>query len=107
MHTIGNQAFSHDECNIFPGLSYNKANNTFLNSLKKNDVEAQVEFTVKEKLWKGLGSPVIDVSVKKNSLLVYVLFGIFAGRFCSVVIRERDKDTKGLGPTLGRDFFSF
>ena len=23
--TIGNQAFSHDECNMFPGLSYNKA----------------------------------------------------------------------------------
>ena len=30
-------------------------------------------------LWKGLGSPVIDVSVKKDSLLVYVLkfFGIW------------------------------
>ena len=23
--TIGNQAFSHDECNMLPGLSYNKA----------------------------------------------------------------------------------
>ena len=33
--TIGNQAFSHDRCNIFPGLSYTKANDTFLNSLKK------------------------------------------------------------------------
>ena len=31
---------------MFPGLSYNKANNTFLNSLKKNDVEVQVEFTL-------------------------------------------------------------
>ena len=31
---IGNQAFSPDGCNIFPGLSYNKANNTFLNSLR-------------------------------------------------------------------------
>ena len=31
------------------------------------------------KLWKGLGSPVIDVTVMKDSLLVYVLnfFGIF------------------------------
>ena len=38
--TTGNQAFSHDGCNIFPGLSYNKkANNTFLNSVRKNDVE--------------------------------------------------------------------
>ena len=41
----GNQAFSHKRRNIFPGLSYHKANNTVLNSLKKNDVEAQeVEF---------------------------------------------------------------
>ena len=36
--------------------------------------------------------PVIDVSVKKDSLLVYVLkfFGISAGRCSSVVVRERD-----------------
>ena len=39
------QAFSDDGCYIFPGLSYNKANNTFLNSLTKNEVEAQVEKT--------------------------------------------------------------
>ena len=45
--TIGNQAFSHDECNMFPGLSYNKAYDTFLNSLRKDEVEAQVEFTWK------------------------------------------------------------
>ena len=32
---------------VFPGLSYNKANDTFLNSLRKNEVEAQVEFTLK------------------------------------------------------------
>ena len=38
-----NLAFSHDGCYIFPGLSYNKASNTFLNSLTKNEVEAQVE----------------------------------------------------------------
>ena len=44
--TIGNQAFSHDGCNyMFPGLSYNEANNTFLNSPRKNDIEGQVEFT--------------------------------------------------------------
>ena len=30
-----------------PGLNYIKANNTFLNSLRKDDVEAQVEFTLK------------------------------------------------------------
>ena len=45
--TIGNQAFSHDGCNIHPGLSCNKTNNTFLNSLRKNEVESQVEFTLK------------------------------------------------------------
>ena len=28
-------------------LSYNKANNTFFNSLRKNDVDAQVKITVK------------------------------------------------------------
>ena len=45
--TICNQALSHDRCIIFPGLSYNKANDTFLNSLRNNDVEAEVEFTLK------------------------------------------------------------
>ena len=51
------------------------------------------------KSWKRIGSPVIDVSVKKDSMLVYVLkfFGILAGRCGSVVIRERDYDTKGPG----------
>ena len=32
---------------IFPGLSYNKASKMFLNSLRKNETEAQVEFTLK------------------------------------------------------------
>ena len=32
---------------IFPGLSYKKAKNTFLNSVRKNDVGAQVEFSLK------------------------------------------------------------
>ena len=47
MATICNQALSHDRCNIFPGLSFNMANNTFVNSLSKNNVEAQIEFTFK------------------------------------------------------------
>ena len=45
--TTRNQAYSSDGCNIFPGLSYNKTNSTFLKSLRKNEVEAQVEFTLK------------------------------------------------------------
>ena len=43
----GNQAFSRVRCNTFSGLSYIEANNTFLNSLRRNDVEAQVEVTFK------------------------------------------------------------
>ena len=37
----------HNRCNIFPGLSYNKANCTFLNSIRNNDDESQIEFTLK------------------------------------------------------------
>ena len=45
------------------------------------------------KLWKGLGSPVIDETIKKDTLLVYVInfFGILAGRCGSLVVRERDQ----------------
>ena len=49
--TIDYQTFSRDRCNIFPGLSYNKANNTLLNSVKRNDVEAQVELSLKFTDW--------------------------------------------------------
>ena len=45
--TVNNQAFSHDRCNIFLGLSYIKGNITFLNSVRKGDIEAQVEFSLK------------------------------------------------------------
>ena len=70
--TTGDQALSHDRCNIFPGLIYHKANNTFLNSLRKNDVEAQVEFTLRV-LKRARVTCYRDVTVKKDSLLVYVL----------------------------------
>ena len=39
--TIVNQAFSHDRCDVFPGLNYSKKNNTFMISLRNNDDEAQ------------------------------------------------------------------
>ena len=71
------------------------------------------KWNLREKLWKGLGPPVIDVTVKKDSLLVYVLnfFGILAGRCGSVVVRERDRIRKlrvrGLGSTLRCDLVSF
>ena len=43
--TIGNQTFNRDRCNILPGLSYNKASTTLLNSAW--GFEAQVEFLLK------------------------------------------------------------
>ena len=43
--TIGNQAFTYDRCSIFPVLNNNTANDMLLNSPRKNDVEAQLEFT--------------------------------------------------------------
>ena len=47
-----------------------------MNSLKNNDFEAQVEFTLK------VTERARDVTVKKDCLLVYALkfFGILAGR---------------------------
>ena len=61
------------------------------------------------KLWKGLGSPFLDETLKEDSLLVYVpkFLGILAGLRGSVVVRERDKDSKEPGSTLGYDFLSF
>ena len=52
----------------------------FLNSLRKNEVEAQIEFTLN--VMEREGSAVIDVPVKKDSLLVSVLkfFVILADR---------------------------
>ena len=44
---FGNQAFIHGRCNIWSGFSYNKVTNTFLNSLRKNEIYAQVQFTLK------------------------------------------------------------
>ena len=61
-----------------------------MNSLRKNEVEAQIEFALT--VMESEGSAVIDVPVKKDSLLVYVLkfFVILADRRGSEVIRERD-----------------
>ena len=46
-----------------------------------------------------MGSPVIDVTVKKDSLQVYVLnlFGILTGLCGCLVASEREWDTKGPG----------
>ena len=107
--TIGYQAFSHDSHdNKFPGLSYNKANNTFWIVLERTALKPKLNLRLK--LWKGLVSPVIAVSVKKkNSLLVKVLklFGILAGLCGCVMLREKDYDTKGPGSTLDCDLPPF
>ena len=42
-----------------------------MNSLRKNEVEAQIEFTLT--VMEREGSAVIDVPVKKDRLLVYAL----------------------------------
>lgn len=51
--TIVYQAFIHDRCSIFPGLNYNEANDTFLNSPRKNKVEVQVELNYFKSYGKG------------------------------------------------------
>ena len=60
-----------------------------MNSLRKNYVEVHVEFMFKvmERAWVPC---TIDVSFKKDSLLVDLLyvFGSVAGRCGSVVVRE-------------------
>ena len=61
----------------------NMANKTILNSSRENDVEAQVEFLIRLKLWKGLESPVIRMyQLRKDSWIVCVvkLFGFLASR---------------------------
>ena len=105
---IGNQAFSHNRCNIIPGLNYNKQNNTFLKSLRKNEVEAQVEFTLKV-MERARVTYYWCISSEKEfvGLCVLRFFGILASRCGSVVVRERDKDTKGPGSTLRCNFLSF
>ena len=66
-----------------------------------------------QKLWKGLGSPVINISVKRDSLLVYVFkfFELLARRCDSVVVRGRDKEnninkSSGFDPGLLFSFLS-
>ena len=54
---------------ISPRLSYNKANNAFLNSARKNHVEAQVKFSLKVTERARITA---NVTVRKDSLLVYV-----------------------------------
>ena len=79
----------------FPGLSSNKAEDTFLNILWKNDAQIYVK-----SYGKGY------VSVKKDSFVFYVLefFGILAGWYNSVVVGERDENTKGPGVQFSKTF---
>ena len=67
----------------------------FLIGLERTTLKAKLNLRLK--LWNGLGPPVIDVSVKKDSLLVYVLnlFGILVCRCGSVVVsRASDRSRK-------------
>ena len=67
-------------------------NNSLLNTSLKKVRRGRLSSTYVETYGRGLGDLSIDVSVKKDSLLVHVLkfFGISAGRCRSVVVRERD-----------------
>ena len=58
--------------------------------LERKTLKSKLNFC--SKIRKGLRSPVIDETVKKDSLLVNVLnfFGILVGLCGSVVVRERD-----------------
>ena len=56
---------------LFGQRPNNKANNMFWIVLKRRKLKPKLNLRLK--LWKGLGSPVIDVTVMKDSLLFYVL----------------------------------
>ena len=80
--------YSQDEATI-------KQTIRFLIGLERTTLKAKLNLRLK--LWNGLGPPVIDVSVKKDSLLVYVLnlFGILVCRCGSVVVsRASDRSRK-------------
>ena len=79
-----------------------------MNSLRKNEVETQVEFTFKV-MERASVTCYCCISLKKNSLLVKVLklFGILAGLCGCVMLREKGYDTKGPGSTLDCDLPPF
>ena len=65
------------------GLSHNKANNTFLNSLRNNNLEAQVVFTFK-KVMERARVTVIDVTVKKDTFRKFMHLNVL--EFWRVVV---------------------
>ena len=88
--TTGNQAFSHDGCYIFPGLSYNKANDAFLNSLRKNsqghptDLFPTISVLQRKFCWLGtevsavlLGSKVLNLRSRIYQMYQKFLLEIF------------------------------
>ena len=78
MATICNQALNHDRCNIFPGLSFNMANNTFVNSLSKNNVEAQIQFTSKVTERAGQGYLLLMYQLRKTVCqFIFLIFPEF------------------------------
>ena len=69
---IGNQAFCHGRCNIYSGLSHNNETNTILNSLRKNKVKAQVEFTLKV-LERAMVNYYRCISYERQLIIIYTL----------------------------------
>ena len=56
---IRHQIFSHGRCNICFGLSYNKATNKFLNSLRRTKFKPKLN--LRQKFGKEIGPPIIHV----------------------------------------------
>ena len=67
----------------------------FVKTVRKNDVDAPVEFSLK--FTKRARVNCYDVTVKKDSLLVYVLkfLEVLVSWYGSIVVRKRDEDMKG------------
>ena len=65
------------------------------------------KLNLRYKLRKGLGPHVIDVTVKKDCLLVYALkfFGILAGRCGSGKEERLGQERSGIDPWLRFSFF--
>ena len=93
-----NATFSRDRCNIFSGLSYKRHILRFWIVLERTALKPKFNFYLN--LWKGLGSPVIEVTVKKDSLSVDVVkffrnFGITDQNFSKCLKNGSNRLRKG------------
>ena len=86
--------FSRDRCDIFSRLSYKRQIIRFWIVLERTALKPKFNFYLN--LWKGIGSPVIEITVKKDSLSVYVIkffqnFGITDQKFSKCLKNGSDR----------------